>query len=86
VRTAQQLPLQSCVVVDCKMSMTLYLSVKPGPHDSVCGDTTLQHVQEVHVANKYAMVDCGLFDSTIGTDLVPIVLNMLIGLLCAQDL
>jgi hypothetical protein len=25
------------------------------------------------VANKYAIVDCGLFDSTIRTDLAPIV-------------
>jgi 1-deoxy-D-xylulose 5-phosphate reductoisomerase len=32
----------------------------------------LYSAQEVHVANKYAMVDCGLFDSTIRTDLVPI--------------
>jgi hypothetical protein len=55
------------------MSMTLYLSIKPGPHDSVCGDSTLQRVRGVHVENKYAMVDCGLLDSTIRTDLAPIV-------------
>jgi hypothetical protein len=54
------------------MSMTLYLSIKPGPHDSVRGDTTLQHVREVHTVSKYTMVDSGLFDSTIRTDSAPI--------------
>jgi hypothetical protein len=55
------------------MSKTLYLSIVSGPHDSARGDTTLLRVRGVHVANKYAMVDCGLFDSTIRTDLAPIV-------------
>jgi hypothetical protein len=73
VRKARQLPLQSYIVVDCKMSMTLYLSIEPGPHDSARGDTTLQCVREVHAVSKYAMVDCGLFDSTIRTGSAPIV-------------
>jgi hypothetical protein len=73
VHKVQQLPLQSCVVVDYKMSMTLSLFVEPGPHDSARGDTTLQRVRGVHAANKYTIVDCGLFDSTIRTDLAQLV-------------
>jgi hypothetical protein len=59
VHKAQRLPLQTCVVVGCKKLMTFYLSIEPGPH--------------ADVVNKYAMVDCGLFGSTIRTDLAPIV-------------
>jgi hypothetical protein len=55
------------------MSLTLCLLIEPDPHDLVCGDTTLQCIRACLVANKYARVGLGLFDSTIKTDWVPIV-------------
>jgi hypothetical protein len=55
------------------MSLTLCPIIKPNPHDSAHGDTTLQCVQACRVASKYTRVGLGLFDSTMKTYWVPLV-------------